>query len=170
MKKQLIPIICIFHFYAIFCWSAPINFGVSGFLNAYINATASQQYWDFFAPHSISQHQYLTLCETMLAAPGQETITCNGRPLFTNLPTHFNSSQRIDFAASRLYRLTENLIKLENQSLFQAFTDYYRKRPQGGGAVSNTAQLIAHQFELHPEINNFPKAGYHWDTVLMATQ
>jgi len=95
MKKQLILVFCILHFCAIFWWSAPYSYGyvltsgrndasgqpikhwltlarnphLASFLHAYINVTGSQQYWDFFAPHSIKYHQYLSVCTEVDTAP-----------------------------------------------------------------------------------------------------
>jgi hypothetical protein len=195
MKKQLLPIFCIFHICALFWWTVPHSFGnllltenrensfsrsliywtmlaensgIATFLNFYINATGSQQYWDFFAPHSVEFHQYLSVCEAVTVSSDKESISCKGQPLFTNLEQDFAVFQRFGSNRSRFYRLTENLIKLENQQLLQAFTQYYRMFPQRQGHSALMAKLVAHQFELHPELNDLSKVGYRSDTLLLA--
>jgi hypothetical protein len=65
-----------------------------------------------------------------------------------------------------LYRLTENVINLKEPQLREAFTSYYRTHQGNYVADSTPVQLVLHQFELHPELKDLPKAGYRVDTVL----
>lgn len=196
MKKQLIPVICVFHCCAIFWWTVPYSFGnllfapdqhntfgssrqkwvmladnprVEGLLKTYINITGNQQYWDFFAPHSVRFHQYLSVCEAVTFSPDQEKIICNGQPLFSNLEHDLDQFQGCGSKRSRLYRLTENLIKLKDPALLSAFTSYYRPIPLHQHHTGRTAHLIAHQYELHPEFNDLPRAGYRFDTILLSS-
>ena len=136
--------------------------GSSAVLQKYIDLTGSQQYWDFFAPHSPKYHQYLSVCGAIIADPDQGAIHCKTKPLFSNLNTHYElfGSHR-----SRLYRLTENLSKLEDPLLLAGFAQYYQHHA-ANTADKVTAQLVLHQFELHPELAGLPKAGYRMDKLL----
>jgi hypothetical protein len=49
------------------------------FLQNYIDVTGSQQYWDFFAPQSPRLHQYLSVCDSIIAYPDQGKIACKTR-------------------------------------------------------------------------------------------
>lgn len=188
MKKQWIPAFCLLHMVAIFWWSLPNSFGAmavanaeqgsleatlfkwlsldenstaSAFLIDYIDLTGSQQYWDFFAPQSPKLHHYLSVCDSVITDPQQGKVTCQGQTLFSNLNADFATFRRFGSDRSRLYRLTENLINLEDPLLLETFTNYYRTHHS-----SKTAQLILHRFELHPELKDLPKAGYRMDTIL----
>jgi hypothetical protein len=66
---------------------------------------------------------------------------------------------------SRLYRLTENLTKLEEPVLLEAFTQYYLQH-RGKNADSAPVQLVLHQFELHPGLKDLPKIGYRMDKII----
>ena len=189
MKKLLIPVFCLFHVTAISWWALPHSFGgmvvgdddygvlgtnlfkgmtldnypgLSAVLQNYIDLIGSQQYWDFFAPHSPKYHQYLSVCGAIIADPGQVTIHCKGKPFFSNLDTDY---ELLGSDRSRLYRLTENLSKLEDPVLLAGFTQYYQQQA-AKTADKVTAQLVLHQFELHPEHKDLPKAGYRMDMVL----
>ncbi|CAG7855797.1 hypothetical protein MCAMS1_00054 [biofilm metagenome] len=191
MKKHLLPVFCIFHLCALLWWTIPHSFGnlmlasgmsstfsrslmewatltdspnIARIFQFYINVTGSQQYWDFFAPHSVRLHQYLSVCEAITKTPGQEQVNCQGQPLFSNLERDLEHFQRVGGNRSRLYRLTENLIKLEDPKLLLAFTEYYRTFLHHNVP---TAYLIAHKYELHPELRYLPKTGYRWDTLLI---
>lgn len=157
MAKLLIPVVCIFHMTAILWWTLPNSFGslalvtdredsvtskftkwtmladtpaIASLFNQYIDLTGSQQYWDFFAPHSTQSHQYLSVCASISAESKSEKIICKEQPLFTNLTEDFDSFKVFGSDRSRWYRLTENLIKLDHTGLLQAFTRYYRDHPK----------------------------------------
>ena len=137
----------------------------------YIDVTGSQQYWDFFAPHSPKYHQYLSVCGPVINDPEQGKVNCKDQPLFSNLDDGLNKNSAtfkvFGSGRSRIYRLTENLAKLEDTSPLQAFTHYYRAN-QPHNPVNNTpAHLVLHQFELHPELKGLPKVGYRMDKVLL---
>ena len=190
VKKLLIPIFCLFHISAIFWWTLPHSFGrmdlpdseqstveakllkvlllddypkAATMLQKYIDATGNQQYWDFFAPHSPKYHQYLSVCHWIIADPEQGKISCNGKAYFSNLDDNF---QRFGSDRSRLYRLTENLAKLESPQLLGAFVHYYQNHDPEKTADNTPAQLVLHQFELHPELKGLPKSGYRLDKLI----
>jgi hypothetical protein len=192
MKKHLLPVFCIFHLCALFWWSIPHSFGnlmltsgksntlssslmewatltdspnIARIFQLYIDITGNQQYWDFFAPDSVRFHQYLSVCEAITKTPQQEQMSCKGQPLFSNLERKMDHFQRFGGNRSRLYRLTESLIKLEDPELLIAFTEYYRTFPRHNVP---TAYLIAHKYELHPDLRDLPKTGYRWDILLIA--
>jgi hypothetical protein len=193
MKKLLVPVFCLFHMFAIFWWTLPHSFGgmalantgqasfeakllkwmalddfprVNSLLRHYIDVTGSQQYWDFFAPQSPKFHQYLSVCNATTAYPEKGRIACKGRPLFSNLDKDSLAFRRFGSGRSRLYRLTENLAKLEEPLLLEAFTQYYRTQHRDKVTGNAAAQLVLHQFELHPELKDLPKAGYRMDKVI----
>jgi hypothetical protein len=196
MKKLLVSTFCLFHFVVISWWTLPHSFGgmvaandrgtleakllksmalddnpkLNSLLQWYINATGSEQYWDFFAPQSPRFHQYMSVCDALIAYPEQGKIACKGKPLFSNLDEDLDNNlaafKRFGSYRSRLYRLTENLANLEEPQLLKAFTQYYRTYQSSNIADSHKAQLVLHQFELHPELKNLPKAGYRMDKIL----
>jgi hypothetical protein len=112
----------------------------------------------------------LSVCEATIAYPGQGEIACKGKPLFSNLGNNFENFKRFGSGRSRLYRLTENLVKLEDPLLLETFTQYYRTLLRGKVADSAPAQLVLHQFELHPELKGLPKAGYRMDKLLWVSR
>jgi hypothetical protein len=196
VRKFLVPVFCLFHTFAIFWWTLPHSFGAmilasneqniieaklfkwlmlddfpraTSLLNGYVDVTGSQQYWDFFAPHSTRFHQYLSVCDSVIAYPGQGEIMCKGQPLFSNLDNDFENFKWFGSDRSRLYRLTENLVNLEEPLLLEAFTQYYQTHNRGKVAAGTHAQLVLHQFELHPELKDLPKAGYRMDKILWVT-
>jgi hypothetical protein len=196
MKKLFIPVFCLLHMAAIFWWTLPHSFGgmvvanagqatlkarlfkwmmlddnswAYAFLQSYIDVTGSQQYWDFFAPQSPKFHQYLSVCDSIIAYPAQGKIACKGQALFSNLKNDFETFKRFDSDRSRWYRLTENLVNLENPSLQEAFTQYYRTQQRSNVAYRAPVQLVLHQFELHPVLKDLPRAGYRMDKVLWVT-
>jgi hypothetical protein len=144
---------------------------ITTFLENYIDATGSQQYWDFFAPQSPKYHQYLSVCRAIIADPDQGKISCKDNPLFTNLDDGLESNadrfKAFGSDRSRLYRLTENLVKLEEPELLNAFTRYFHASEQGKLQANAGYHLILHQFELHPELKALPKSGYRMDKVLL---
>lgn len=199
LKRWLIPLFCLFHMAAITWWTLPHSFGglvlteeksnafearlfkgtqldeypaIMDFFERYIDVTGSQQYWDFFAPHSPRYHQYLSICQSVLADPEQGRISCTEKPLFTNLDDSVENSVAMFKAfgsdRSRLYRLTETLVKLEDTDLQVALTRFYQRRRLDKEEGVKTAHLVLHQFELHPELKDLPKAGYRMDKVLLA--
>ncbi len=197
MKKQLIPLLCLFHFFALFWWTVPYSFSdfvaVSNTSNAleanllhrlkldefpkfqtllqrYIDVSGSQQYWDFFAPHSPKYHQYLSVCTTVISHPEDETIECKGKPAFTNLADNFSRFEHFGSDRSRLYRLTENLAKLEDNQLLHSFTRHYKTAHQSNLHENIQIFLVLHQFELHPELTGLPKAGYRADKILWSVK
>ena len=99
---------------------------VTALLNGYIDVTGSQQYWDFFAPHSPRFHQYLSVCDGIITYPEQERISCKGKPLFSNLDEDLSVFHHFGSDRSRLYRLTENLINLEDPLLSRRFARFYQ--------------------------------------------
>ncbi len=136
---------------------------VTALLNGYIDFTGSQQYWDFFAPQSPKFHQYLSVCNGIITYPEQERISCKGKPLFSNLDENITGFKRFGSDRSRLYRLTENLVNLDDPHLLARFARYYQTHQTTN---SPSTQLVLHQFELHPELNDLPKAGYRMDKLL----
>ena len=196
MKKLFIPALCLLHMTAIFWWALPHSFGgmvvanagqntlearlfkrmmlndnswAYSFFKNYINVTGSQQYWDFFAPQSPKFHQYLSVCDSIIAYPAQGKIACKGQALFSNLNNDFETFKRFGSDRSRWYRLTENLVNLEEPQLQEAFTQYYRTHQRSYVADSAPAQLVLHQFELYPGLKDLPKSGYRMDKILWAT-
>ncbi len=198
IKNWLIPFFCLIHMAAISWWTLPHSFGgmvvaekndngfetklfkgmmlvdkptITTFLENYIDATGSQQYWDFFAPQSPKYHQYLSVCQTIIADPGQGEISCKDKPSFSNLDDGLENSGDLfkvfGSGRSRLYRLTENLVKLEEPELLNAFTRYFHASEQGKLQAKVGYHLILHQFELHPELKALAKAGYRMDKVLL---
>ena len=193
MKKLLIPAFCLLHMTSLLWWTLPHSFGgmmianvgqntlevqfykkimlddnswALSFLKQYIDITGSQQYWDFFAPQSPIFHQYLSICNSLIAYPEQGKTVCKGQALFSNLNDDFETFHTLGSGRSRLYRLTENVVNLKEPQLREAFTSYYRTH-QGHYIVDSTpVQLVLHQFELHPELKDLPNAGYRVDTVL----
>ncbi|MEQ1485774.1 hypothetical protein [Methyloglobulus sp.] len=193
MKKQLIPVFCLLHMVAIFWWTLPHSFGemvlasneqntieakllkwlmlddnprVTALLNGYVDVTGSQQYWDFFAPQSPRFHQYLSVCDGIINYPEQERISCKGKPLFSNLDENIKGFRSFGSDRSRLYRLSENLINLEEPLLLQKFTQYYQTQHRKKITENVPAQLVKHQFELYPELRDLPSAGYRMDKLL----
>jgi hypothetical protein len=181
------------HCAAIFWWTLPHNFGAlvlannqqnsieaklfnvlmlndfpraTALLTNYIDVTGSQQYWDFFAPHSPRFHQYLSVCDGIIADSEQEKISCKGKPLFSNLDKNIKGFKRFGSDRSRLYRLTENLVNLEEPLFLQKFTQYYQTHHRKKNSENAPAQLVKHQFELHPELRDLPSAGYRMDKLL----
>ena len=140
------------------------------FLHNYIDVAGSQQYWDFFAPQSPKFHQYLSICDSIIAYPEQGNIACKGQALFTNLNDDFETFKPFGSNRSRWYRLTENLVNLDNPQLLEAFTQYYRTQQHGYSADSTPVHLVLHQFELHPGLKDLPKAGYRMDKLLWFTE
>lgn len=138
----------------------------------YIDVTGNQQYWDFFAPHSPKYHQYLSVCSSIANDPEQGKITCKDKPLFSNLDGDLNKNlvklKVFGSDRSRYYRLTENLVNLEDASLLKPFMQYYLRRQNNKLANNTPAYLVLHQFELNSELKDLPKAGYRMDKVLLA--
>jgi hypothetical protein len=89
--------------------------------------------------------------------------------LFSNLKNDFETFKRFGSDRSRWYRLTENLVNLENPRLLEAFTQYYRSQQHGYNAASAPVQLVLHQFELHLGLKDLPRAGYRVDKLLWVT-
>lgn len=139
---------------------------VTALLSGYIDVTGSQQYWDFFAPHSPRFHQYLSVCDGIITHPEQERISCKGKPLFSNLDEDLNVFNHFGSDRSRLYRLTENLINLKDPLLSRRFARYYQACNREKVFENTPAQLVQHQFELHPELSDLPSAGYRMDKLL----
>ena len=190
MRKLIIPVFCLFHLFAVCWWSLPRSFHslvleqaetnpaqakifevisldqfpwLIKLLETYIDLTGSQQYWDFFAPQSPQTHQYLSVCSGLLKQNEDGTIVCRNKPLFTNLPEDPGEFDSFGSGRSRYYRLTENLINRNDTRLLRRFAAKYYQ----AGQENNTA-LLAHRFELHPELNDLPKEGYRVDTVLLS--
>lgn len=140
------------------------------FFKNYINVTGSQQYWVFFAPQSPKFHQYLSVCDSIIAYPEQGKIACKGQALFSNLNDDFETFKRFGSDRSRFYRLTESLDNLEEPLLLEAFTQYYRTHQRSNVSDKAPAQLALHQFELHPGLRDLPKAGYRMDKLLWVSR
>ncbi len=193
MKKLLIPVACLLHICALFWWTLPHSFGAmvinntkqialetqlfkwmqlvedsqaSKWLSQYINVTGSQQYWDFFAPHSPKFHQYLSVCNDVIIHPDKENIACIGKPRFSNLDTDFDVFKIFGSGRSRYYRLTENLVNLNYSQLLRHFTDYYGNQSRQEFTKTKSTYLVMNQFELHPNLPDLPKAGYRTDKIL----
>ena len=192
MRKCVIPLFCCFHFLVITWWTLPHTFNMvlaeeetmtmehklfkamsslektrlTDFLEVFVDFTGSQQYWDFFAPLSSRFHQYISVCDSIEPLSGQETINCQNKPMFSNLPGDFSGFKEIGSRESRYYRLTENLIALNDPILLKAFADYYFQSQQHKPQPSAKIYLIAHQFELFPELKTLPKPGYRSDKLL----
>jgi hypothetical protein len=196
MKKLFIPAFCLLHMATIFWWTLPHSFGgmvmanagqatlearlfkwmmlddnswTHAFLQRYIDVTGSQQYWDFFAPQSPKFHQYLSVCDSIMAYPEQGKIACKGQALFSNLSDDFETFNCFGSDRSRWYRLTENLVNLENPLLLETFAHYYRTHQRSTVAENTPVQLVLHQFELHPVLKDLPRAGYRMDSLLWVT-
>ena len=196
IKKIVIPIFCLFHMTAIVWWTLPHSFAgmvaennkqtiietklfkwlnfaenswLSILLTRYIDITASQQYWDFFAPQSPKFHQYLSVCNDLFTNIQATEINCKGATLFSNLKDNINSFS-IFSDTSRYYRLTETLINLNDPALLEAFSNYYASHHTHNLPNNNHIQLLAHQFELYPDLKELPKAGYRTDKILWENQ
>lgn len=194
IKKIVIPIFCVFHMTAIAWWSLPHSFAgmvaennkqttietnlfkwfnfaenswLSILLTRYIDITASQQYWDFFAPQSPKFHQYLSVCNSLFTNTQSTETNCNGDILFSNLKDNINIFS-IFTNTSRYYRLTETLINLNEPELLEAFASYYASHHDHNLPNNTHIQLIAHQFELYPDLKELPRAGYRTDSILWA--
>ena len=192
IKKIVIPILCLLHMTAIFWWTMPQSFAgiisedinqttaeaklfnwlsfaknswLTNLLIHYINATGSQQYWDFFASQNPNFHQYLSVCNSIATDNKSGEISCKGPILFSNLKNNFETFA-IFSHSSRYYRLTESLINLNDPQLLKAFTHYYQTHQAHDFTYNVSVQLIAHQFELYPDLNDLPKAGYRIDKIL----
>jgi len=192
IKKFFIPVLCLLHMTALFWWTLPHSFqGMIAediqqttieakifkwlgfaentwpalFLNHYIDITASQQYWDFFAPQSPRFHQYLSVCNAINTDNKSGEISCKGSVLFSNLKSDFDTFKLFS-NSSRYYRLTETLINLNDPELLQAFTKYYQSHPSQGFSNNVSVQLLVHQFEMYPDLKEIPKSGYRIDKIL----
>jgi hypothetical protein len=188
--KRLIPIFCLLHAFAISWWTLPYSFSnidlgesgqtsletkllkgmrldgypkVASLLQKYIDLTGSQQYWDFFAPQSSRYHQYISVCGSSKTYLEEGEITCTDKPFFSNLDIHFSL---FGSGRSRLYRLTENLAKLEHPVLLRKFAQYHQFKDHEKFADNTPLQLVLHQFELHPELKDLPKVGYRMDNII----
>jgi hypothetical protein len=197
-KHWLVPAFCVFHATAVFWWALPRNVGAlvaveegkslettlmksmalddspalrSAFL-AYIDLSGSQQYWDFFAPHSLRSHQYLSVCRSLRIDEKLGNASCQGPALFSNLDSHIQGESGVfkvfGSDRSRYYRLTENLAKLDEAELLKTFAQYYSTHQTPGKEAGNVAYLVRHTFELHPELDDLPKPGYRIDQILLA--
>jgi hypothetical protein len=185
MATVLIPLLCLWYLTALLWWTLPYSLGNDLFtgdaasisesrmvsalrldqapwlqaaLSATIDATGSQQYWDFFAPRSPRFHQYLSVCRPADAQPDPETIACDGAPRFSNFQPDFAQFKAVGRDQSRWYRLTETLIYHRDPKLLAAFTRYY--------AADAATVLISHQFELRPELPGLVHSGYRTDQRL----
>ena len=148
------------------------NPGIKDLLEHYINLTGSQQYWDFFAPQSPRYHQYLSICTRTQTDPESGKITCSNKPLFSNLDNRLNNEagyfELFGSGRSRYYRLTENLVKLQDQDLLKRFTAYHRAySPAAMKDETYPIQLVLHLFELHPELADLSPSGYRMDQILL---
>ncbi len=195
IKKIVIPVFCVFHMTAIAWWTLPRSFAgmvaenhnqitletnlfkwfnfteknwPSIILTRYIDITASQQYWDFFAPQSPKFHQYLSVCSSLDTDKSSEEINCAGATLFSNLKPNMDTYAFFS-SSSRYYRLTETLINQNNPELFKAFTHYYLTHQANNFSNKSSSQLVLHQFELYPDLKELSKAGYRTDTILWET-
>jgi hypothetical protein len=198
LKQIIISLFCFIHLSAIIWWAFPQNYAgirptnnvnsleymaletmalknsprLSSFLRHYIDLTGSQQYWDFFAPDSPRYHQYLSVCNSIETDQALGKINCTGQPGFSNLDARLEDKsdafRLFGSDQSRHYRLTENLIKLEDSKLLAAFTRYYGAYSPNKRQVNNSTYLVLHLFELHPELNDLPKSGYRMDKILLA--
>lgn len=193
MKKLLIPAFCLWHMFAITWWVLPYSLGalvneqaaqdswearlfnwgllaenapLHNLITRYIDVTGSQQYWDFFALQSPKFHQYLSVCHGIERFLDTGNLGCKQQTLFSNFDRDFAAFRSFGSGRSRIYRLTENLINRPNKVLLSTFTSYYA----GHADTYNNPDvyLIAHQFELHPELNDMPRWGYQTDQVLLA--
>ena len=196
LKKILIPIFCMFHMTALVWWTLTHSFAglvsanidqtaiesklfnwltwsdnnaLSRLFSTYIDITGNQQYWDFFAPQSPKFHQYLSVCNSLNTDTQSEAISCKGSVLFSNLKTNFTAFTFIG-DSSRYYRLTETLINQNDPALFKAFTHYYSTHPANHSLDKPLAYLVAHQFELLPDLKDLTKAGYRTDKILWDCQ
>lgn len=192
-RNLLIPAFCFLHVIAITWWSLPQSFHafvaeragphvleaklfealaltnaprLKAFLTGYIDLTGSQQYWDFFAPHTSSLHQYVSVCGGIKVNKDSGDKVCAEQTYFTNLSAGFAEFKVFGSDRSRIYRLTENLIKRGDNALRSRFARYYAEKAE---TKVNQAQLylLAHQFELHSELPDLPRAGYRSDQVLL---
>jgi len=192
IKKIVIPILCLLHMTAIVWWTLPQSFGgiitedinqstgeaklfnwlkfaknnwSTKLLNHYIDATGSQQYWDFFASQNPNFHQYLSVCNTIATDNKSGEISCKGPILFSNLKNNFETFALFSHS-SRYYRLTETLINLNDPQLLKAFTQYYQTHQAQDFTYNVSALLLAHQFELYLDLKDLPKSGYRIDKIL----
>ena len=112
----------------------------------YIDFIGMHQYWDFFAPSAPKVHRYLRVCGSITQETASDQIECpilfyksyNGCLRESTKP-HLGHN-------SRSYRFTENLLLLQRDDLFQAFTGYW------GTHHSTTPEsyLIVSEFILAP--------------------
>ncbi len=142
---------------------------INSLLQSYIDFTGTQQYWDFFAPQSPKYHQYLSICDSITKEHMQDKIECGNTLGFSNLDAHLdegaNTFRFFGSDRSRYYRLTENLVKLEDRQLLTMFAEYYARENQDR-RLSNALYLVKHEFELHPELVDLPESGYRMDKII----
>lgn len=195
MKKHFITIFLIIHISAISWWTLPHSFyplvaegaqdsmeeklfrllslhnypRINLLLRSYIDFTGNQQYWDFFAPQTSKNHQYLSVCKSIASRQILGQIECLSKIGFSNLDIHLDEGHStyrfFGSGRSRYYRLTENLIKLDDQRLLKMFTEYYAKDIHNTNHA-NTLYLVEHVFELHPELTDLPQSGYRMDNII----
>lgn len=132
-------------------------------LQGYIALTASEQNWDFFAPAAPRFHQYLSVCAAVQPGAFPEQLHCVGAPGFSTLMFGFKGWAWGVADDSRWYRLTENLLALNDPAILRAFSHYYQPTARSHDAAGREPVLIMHQFELFPGLADMPRAGYRVD-------
>ena len=133
-------------------------------LRAYIGLTASEQNWDFFAPAAPHFHQYLSVCAAVKVGVLPEQLQCVGATGFSTLQFGFKGWAWGVADDSRWYRLTENLLGLNDTALLRAFSRYYQSPGMINDSTGHKPVLIMHQFELFPGLQGMPSEGYRVDS------
>ncbi len=143
------------------------NHPIPSLLNAYIDLIGAHQYWDFFAPEAPTVHRYLRVCSEIIVKPGDDWIGCIN-PLYKSYDGSLLAAIRsFDGARSRSFRLTENLVRLQRQDLFESFARYWWNQNTKREGVRNTEIfLVLTEYPLHPQKSLLPLQYGRKDTVV----
>ena len=128
------------------------NHTIPSLLNTYVDLTGAHQYWDFFAPEAPTVHRYLRVCPEIIVMPGDDRIDCI-KPLYKSYDgTLLETIRSFNGARSRSFRLTENLVRLQRQDLFESFTGYWWNENTKQKRVRyKQVFLVLTEYPLHPK-------------------
>ena len=145
------------------------NHTISRILNVYIDLIGAHQYWDFFAPEAPTLHRYIRVCPEIIVIPGDDQIGCLN-PLYKSYDgTLLVAIRSFSGVRSRSFRLTENLIRLQRQDLFESFTRYWwNENAETTGSRSSQVFLVLTEYYLYPQKALLPQYGRK-DTVVWIT-
>ena len=153
------------------------NHAFPGLLNAYVDLIGAHQYWDFFAPEVPKVHRYLRVCPEIIVVLDDDRIGCIN-PLYKSYDgTLFEAIHSFNGARSRSFRLTENLVRLQRQDLFESFTRYWwnektnqkKVRYNQVFLVLTEYPLVLTEYPLHPKTFSPPPEYGRKDSVVWIT-